>query len=55
VHKAEIVDMRARDTRQAILDATAVLVAERGLHAVTMPLIAAKAGIAPTEPVTIFV
>lgn len=46
---AEAVEAHRRDTRDAILDATGVLVAEIGLPALTMPKIAAKAGIAPAR------
>jgi AcrR family transcriptional regulator len=44
--RVESVETRRRDTRDAILVATAAVVAEHGLQAVTMSRIAAKAGIA---------
>lgn len=48
MHKrwVESVGTRGRDVREVILDATAAVVAEYGLDAVTMPAIARKAGMA---------
>ena len=44
--RVESVETHRRDTREAILSATAAVVAEHGLQAVTTARIAAKAGIA---------
>ncbi|MFL6121539.1 TetR/AcrR family transcriptional regulator [Actinophytocola sp.] len=56
VHRswAESVETHRRDIREAILDATAAVVAEHGLNAVTMPAIAAKAGMAKARLYTHF-
>jgi AcrR family transcriptional regulator len=46
---AELVEAHRHDTREAILDAVAALVAEHGPHGVTMGGIAAKAGLSQTR------